>query len=459
MELSARNKPISYRNIETIFLAIISALCYYFFAYSFERTDFIELIALNAILFLSFLRLVTIQKDKVILLVSLAFAFRLILLIAEPNLSQDFYRFIWDGKLMVNGINPYLYSPNQIVTTGLTSFSNQHFLLEGMGSLSAGNLSNYPPLSQAYFWLCEVFSYGNIDLHIRCMRIILILTDLGIVLIGITLLKHLKIPAYTILYYILNPLIIIELTGNLHFEGLMLFFLLLSIYLYLKSNYLLASVLFSISISIKLFPLVLFPLLFKLLGSKRWLLHGLVIVIIQALSFLPFTSEELIQNFINTTGLWFQKFEFNASIYYLFRAIGYLVRGYNEIATIGKINILLVVGLTAYIAFFKTQKTPHSLFFSMLFVLSFFFFSATTVHPWYLATPLLLSTFTPYRYMLVWSFTVFMSYTAYSNPDFQENYFILFLEYAPVYILFFIELFSKKKPVEDYRPQQVHSNN
>jgi alpha-1,6-mannosyltransferase len=443
------------KNAETFVLSVVSALAYYFVAYQLKRTDFVELLVLYSFLFLSFVRLLAIHKHRFTLLAILAFSFRSILLFAEPHLSQDFYRFIWDGRILESGINPYLYSPNSIVKNGLATIQDSNFLIDGMGSLSAGNLTNYPPLSQAYFWLCEKLSLGSIIHHICWMRIVLILTDFGILWVGKKLLELLQLKTHTIFWYVLNPFTILEITGNLHFEGLMLFFLVLSLYAYFKKKALLGSVFFSLAVSIKLFPLLLFPVLLKYLGFRQWLLQGIIIAALQIISFLPFASPTLIQNYAETTGLWFQKFEFNASIYYLLREIGYVFRGYNEIAIIGKINIGLFLLFVAYMSLFRKNNTQPKVLQAMLLVLSFFFFTSTTIHPWYLATPLLLSAFTGHRYVLLWTFTVFLSYAAYSQTTFQESYVLLALEYLPVYTLFILEIARNKKPAELNKFQQV----
>ena len=40
-----------------------------------------------------------------------AILFRLTLLFSEPGLSDDIYRYVWDGRVFANGINPFLYPP------------------------------------------------------------------------------------------------------------------------------------------------------------------------------------------------------------------------------------------------------------------------------------------------------------------------------------------------------------
>ncbi|HKJ49782.1 MAG TPA: hypothetical protein VJ973_11860, partial [Christiangramia sp.] len=158
-----------------------------------------------------------------------------------------------------------------------------------------------------------------------------------------------------------------------------------------------------------------------------------------------FYSAEMITNFMASVGLWFGKFEFNASIYYLVRWIGFQVKGYNIIETAGKvlpvITILIVLGLT----FLRKYQNTKQLLTNMLFAVTAYLLLSTTVHPWYLAIPLLLSVFTEYKYILIWSGLIMLSYYAYSNPDYQESFWLIALEYLVVGYILIKELFSKEK--------------
>ena len=84
----------------------------------------------------------------------------------------------------------------------------------------------------------------------------------------------------------------------------------------------------------------------------------------------------------------------------------------------------------------------------MLLGLSFYYFTATTVHPWYIGTLLILSIFTNYKFPLVWSFVIILSYLAYANSENQENLWIIALEYLVVYGFLIWELFFKKSMVK-----------
>lgn len=162
------------------------------------------------------------------------------------------------------------------------------------------------------------------------------------------------------------------------------------------------------------------------------------------LLFLPFYSSQFVNNYTETVGLWFQNFEFNASLYYVAREIGYLFRGYNEIAIIGKFTAIIVLLFVVGIALIRKNTTMVQLITAMLLAISFYYFTATTVHPWYVATLLILSIFTKYKFPLVWSFVIILSYLSYlqiGKADKTENLWIIVLEYLIVYGVFIWEVF------------------
>lgn len=160
------------------------------------------------------------------------------------------------------------------------------------------------------------------------------------------------------------------------------------------------------------------------------------------LSFLPFLNIDLVANYTKTIGLWFQTFEFNASIYYLMRALGYYMSGYNQLALIGKIIAIGMI-LTAFLlSVIRKNHDYKTLLTTLLFAFSIYFFTATTVHPWYIATLLILGVFTGYKFPLLWTFTIMLSYSAYATSGVRESNIILLLEYLPVYFLFFWEVYK-----------------
>src|SRR5690606_8676219 len=253
-----------------------------------------------------------------------------------------------------------------------------------MGELNGSHYTNYPPIKQFIFFISSLIAGKSILGSVIVMRLFIIAGDIGILYFGKKLLEKLHKPTHYVFWYLLNPFIIIELTGNLHFEGVMLFFLVWSLYLLHSGKWQLAAVLFALSVSVKLIPFLFLPLFFQKLGFKKALLFYSIVGLITLGLFLPFYENAFISNYSQTVALWFGKFEFNASIYYMFREIGFLFRGYNEIAIIGKITSVLVFIFVLMLAFFRKNKTTEQLIVTMLFAISFYFFTATTVHPWYI---------------------------------------------------------------------------
>ena len=444
-----------------LLLVLLSFLFYGTFAYDLVRTDYTKLIILYSALFVLFYKLVQHFKSNTQFLTYLAFGFRAVFILAIPNLSQDFYRFIWDGRMILEGINPYLFTVESFISQGDFPVAEAQALRAGMGDLNASHFTNYPPINQLCFTIAALFAGKSILGSVFVMRLLIIAADFGTLHFGKALLEKLNIPIYNIFWYILNPFIIIELTGNLHFEGVMIFFLVWSLYLLYIGKWQFAALVLALSISVKLIPLIFLPLFFQwfmkrndkdketstVLNFTRLIVFYAIIIMTTLLLFVPFYSSEFIHNYSKTVALWFQNFEFNGSIYYIAREIGFLFRGYNEIAIIGTVTPILVILFVLIITFFRRNRTPIALITAMLLVLSFYYFTTTTVHPWYLATLLILSVFTKYKFPLVWSFVIILSYLAYVNlnkADKSENLWLITLEYAVVYGVFIWEVFIKK---------------
>jgi len=291
------------------------------------------------------------------------------------------------------------------------------------------------------------------------LRLLIILADIGILFVGSQLLEKLQLPKTNIFWFFLNPFILIELTGNLHFEGVMLFFLVLALYLLVQKQLIGSAICLGLSISVKLVPLMLLPLFFSYFtgswnnsDSSNWslkhfkqliLYFGITIIVFVG-SFIPYSSSDFLNNYGKTIGLWFNNFEFNASIYYLARGLGYLITGYNEIAVVGKILPIITIGFIGYRSITSDHSNPRKLMVSMLLCFSLYLLLSTTLHPWYITTLVVLSIFTNYTYPIVWSLMVVLSYYAYSQTGFKESYWLLAIEYGVVIWFAIKELRSHK---------------
>jgi len=435
-------------------LMVLASLVFYFsFAYQLERNDFIKLLSLYAALFFLFYKLVQTQAGNFNFLFWTGIAFRAVFIFSLPNLSQDFYRFLWDGRLLIQGINPYLFTPDSFASLGVTVPQGQE-LISGMGTLNASNYSNYPPVLQFCYGLAALVAGHSILGSVIVLRLLMIAADIGTLLFGKKLLEKLNLPTHHIFWFFLNPFIIIELTGNLHFEGVMVFFLVGALYFMIVKKWLWSALFLGLSVSTKLIPLLFLPLLLpyfigqfpsRIEALKKLILYYLTVLGTVVLLFMPFLSAVFIENFAATISLYFTSFEFNASVYYIIRWIGYETVGWNIIGSVGKILPVVVVLFLVYLSFFRKAKNLYQLLTLMLFSICFYYLLSTTVHPWYLSVPLVLSVFTKYRFMLVWSFMIVLSYSAYGAGGFQENLWLVALEYVVVIGFFVWEVVVNKK--------------
>jgi hypothetical protein len=448
------------------FVFFASIINYVFIAYFLERTSFEKLVFCWIFLFGCYYYLVKNHPFSFKHLVGISILFRLLFLFATPNLSQDFYRFIWDGRMIFEGLNPYLSKPESFINSGIFPIDEAKTLYEGMGILNGSHFTNYPPIHQLGFLIAAVFASKSIFVSILVLRVLIILADLGILYIGKKLLEKLQLPNHTIFWYALNPFIIIEMTGNLHFEPVMLFFLVLSFYKLQQQKWVVGAIFMGCAISVKLIPVLFLPLFLKWFHSPKLdtnptkkldflgffqkenitklISFYAIILCVIVLLFSPFLSQNLVSNYSKSVGLWFTTFEFNASFYYLFRKIGYLITGYNEIAIIGKITATSTIVVILIIAVFRKNNSLKNLSISMLLGISFYYFFSSTVHPWYIATPLLLCIFTNFRFPVFWTFIVILSYHAYSNAIWNENLQIVAIQYI---LLFSYIIYEIKKHI------------
>jgi alpha-1,6-mannosyltransferase len=416
---------------------------YALWAYDLERFEHFTLLTLYSVLFGCYYLILRHVKIKEQHLTYLALTLRLVFIAAIPNFSQDFYRFIWDGRLILSGLNPYLTTPDNLMISQPNLFPQMKTLFEGMGVLSAGHYSNYPPLHQLPFILAAIISKHSILGSVVILRLLLIGADIGILFFGKKLLRKLQLPTRNIYWFILNPLVIVELTGNLHFEGLMLFFFVLVLYYVHTKKWHLAALTMALSIAVKLVPILSLPLFLNKLGWKKSIRFCLTVGIVFMLLFAPFLKDNFFENYSATIGLWFSKFEFNASFYYLLNWGLETILNFELIHSMGVI-VVSFIGLQIIYQLLQNKTKTTALITTVLWVFTGYYLISTTVHPWYIISLLLLSIFTPFKFARVWSYTLILSYFAYHQFNVEEKGVILCLEYLPVLGVLAWELWNQR---------------
>lgn len=439
-------------------LAFLQAILLIYGTYFVERHEFTLLLGLWAGLFgiyLFFLfspKYFISQSGRVnwLHLVIIPLILRAVLLWALPNLSDDYFRFFWDGKIIIAGFNPYLNLPTELMES---NFAQKLGLSKALfAQLNSPNYYTvYPPIHQLGFAFGAASSPNSIWGAVIAMRLLILFAEAGSLIFMIYLSRQFHLSPSLVRIYAFNPLVIMELTGNLHFEALVIFFLLMGIYfLHLYQNsepltrkknqyFILSQLAFALSIGVKLLPLLFLPLFLRLLGWKRAFLYYTGVGFFLILIFLPFLQWQLIENMMTSVNLYFQSFEFNASIYYLARGLGYWIYGYNIIHTTGPFLSLLNLILLLTLALWPGLKLP-TLPTRMLWMLTIYYFLSTTIHPWYISLLIFLTVFKPNYYVILWSALAFLSYATYQTSSYTENLWLVGVEYLLVDGLLIYEL-------------------
>lgn len=404
-----------------------------------ERSETTTLLLSFSAMFLMYILVLSEQDtgSKLVFWIAIALLLRVITIFFFPNLSDDIYRYIWDGSLSVQGENPYLIIPGNLVSRYAHDIYPFSELFEKLNSPEYHTV--YPPFCQLLFWSGAWFLPEGWFAQSVFLKLTLLIAETGSIFLLLRILKKLGKPLKWVLVYALNPLVILEVVGNIHFEGWMIFFMLASYLAFLNSRHLTGSILLGLGVLTKLIPLIVAPFLVKRIRRQKLaasLVAGFSIVL---LAFLPFLEWEMVNGLGSSLGLYFQKFEFNASIYYLLRGIIGPIIGYNPIGFIGPALGLIFTGSILW--FSCREKIPNwpSLPAILVIALTVYYLLSTTVHPWYLSTIIAFAALTPIRYPVYWSFLIFSTYMAYSFPVYQENPWIIAIEYTTLGILIILE--------------------
>ncbi|ELR69758.1 hypothetical protein C900_04735 [Fulvivirga imtechensis AK7] len=420
----------------------VSLPLYAWLAYLVPRFESFQLISGYSVLFGLFMVMWFYARTakQVRWLLVFAILLRMVLLFAFPGLSDDIYRFVWDGRLFNQNIHPFSHIPSYYMDPGSPDVpgitSSLYYLLN-----SPNYFTIYPPVAQFFFSVATAIFPASVHGSAIVIRAFIILAECGSIWLITRILFHYKLPAKNALLYALNPLIILELTGNLHFEAFMIFFLLAGTYFFITGKSRMAALSLAFAIASKLLPLMLMPLFIRWLHWKKLLIFYALIAAFTLVLFLPFLHQDLFNGMTASLSLYFQRFEFNASIYYLLREIGFYTEGYNTIHILGKYlalaAFLLIMGY-ALLHNHKRIRLPEA----MLWVLLFYLFLSTTVHPWYISTVLVLSIFTRFRFVILWSFLIFMTYVGYSESGFEEILWLTTTEYVLVFVFMLYEIYK-----------------
>lgn len=406
-----------------------------FLAYWVQRADFVLFITAYGSFFGLYIWLVFWKKNlsggETRWYTALGIGLRILVLFNIPNFSDDIYRFLWDGRLAVAGYHPFDHPPvyyieNQIFPSGITPElfsklnSQQYFTV-------------YPPLCQVVFALAAWLSPTGIRGGVVVIKLCLLACEIATIrqLAAGSSHRQGASAGKDALLYAMNPLLILEIVGNGHFEGVMIFFMVTGLRALDRGKTARAAIWWALATAAKLLPLMFLPILFRRMGWRKTRLFAAIFAGALLLLFAPLW--QVLPNIFASLDLYFRQFQFNASVYYLFRAIGFGLKGYDIGEGLGPfLGILTIVGvlLLAWKMPAHTREKRLELTDILLFALMLQLGFSATVHPWYATVPLALGILAGRRFPVWWSGLIALSYSHYAGGAFQENYGLIAVEYG-----------------------------
>ena len=413
-----------------------------------QRGQTFSLVGLYAVAFCSFFLLIRRNAFSAAQYFKLSILVQIPALFLLPYLSEDAYRYLWDGLMIWEGYSPYAFPPVDFPQSEAYPYAS---LIETFNS--PHYFSIYPPVCQVFFATAALFGFPQ-GLYVWG------LICFASVLLAFWLLKQavkqglLSTSQFALI--VLNPLLIMECSQANHAEALLLPFL-AALFLFFKQGKSWPFVCcFAGAVLVKLWPLLLWPLLWRRWPWKRFVLYSLTLIVIVALSFAPFLYGLDLGGLVSSLQLYFQTFEFNASLFYLVREWGLWSYGWDVIQTAGpRLHLLTLLCLALLLLREWQQGKVHLFAFSTL-IYAVYLFSATTVHPWYIVPLLVMGVISGYGFALLWSLTAFFSYHAYQDGQVQEQSLWLLTEYVPVYALFVYELIQGSQLSRFLQGQKFH---
>ena len=149
---------------------------------------------------------------QLILIFAFGIAFRAVLVFSQPELSSDMYRYVWDGRVQANGINPYLYPP--------AAPEVAHLRDEAIWPMinRKESVTGYPAVAELAFAIHWRVWPDNV----HWFQVRMVTGDLMAGALLLVLLRALGQNPSAVLIYLWSPLVIVETAHSAHVDGLIL---------------------------------------------------------------------------------------------------------------------------------------------------------------------------------------------------------------------------------------------
>ncbi|GJL78693.1 MAG: hypothetical protein NPINA01_16820 [Nitrospinaceae bacterium] len=424
------------------------------------------------------------------LIIVLGLLFRAGILPANQIQEDDVYRYLWDGKVFANGVNPYKYAPeetNQYLAykiQDLENFEKRYTpenrkdldLLNGLKWQNEEALRTlervnhpdvptiYPPMAQFIFRAVATVQPDSI----LAMRLTFLFFDLAALLFIIKILDALGKSRSLSLIYFWSPLVIKETFNSTHLDVLGIAFLCAAIYFLIVHRHFLAHVLLACGFLVKLYPAILLPLFLQQAAIKSqqegkpiWLAPLFLLLVfggLVVLCYLPFMDSGF-KTFegLKTFSTYWQSNDslFSLLVYFYGKILGLknVEQTFfsNDLPTfLSKLTVAtFLIGAVIYLVLKKgfLEKSKETLLRDIFILMSLVFLLSPVQNPWYLSWVVPFLCLFHFRSWILLTGLMGLYYLDFYF-DYQDipqySVWIPWLEYLPFYIYLTFELYKNR---------------
>ena len=210
------------------------------------------------------------------LIFGLGFVLRACVLLFDPLLSSDIYRYVWDGRVQAAGINPYRYIP----ADETLAFLRDGTIFPHINRADTA-VTIYPPVAQFFFLIVT-----RIDESVTMMRLALLGCESVTVTVIVLLLRRMNRPVTRVVAYLWHPLPLWEIANSGHIDALMVALMMLGLWIALTGRALRGAVFIAFSVLVKPYAATVLAGIWRSWDLKM----PLVVIATVALCYIPYMS-------------------------------------------------------------------------------------------------------------------------------------------------------------------------
>ena len=365
-----------------------------------------------------------------LIIIAAGIIFRITLIPANPSTSDDVYRYIWEGKILSSGYNPFEYPPDDERLNHLHS-------AELPSKVTFPSMTTiYPAIAQYTF----AAAYSMTGENGAGLKIIYLIAELVTFIFIIKILRIKKLNTAYVLLYAWLPLPIMEYFINSHIDVIGIAFFTVFIFYVLKNNYLIAAIPFSLAVLTKILPLFFLPLLFKKFRLIKLFVFTLAAFIICTLIMYPLVPAEKSVN--ESLFTYLSTWSFNGSLYSL------LSMAFSDSSVVR--SILLIV----FMVFVGNIALRYDDFLKAVYgVWICYIVFAATLYPWYLGWISAVNPFYSFSSVMSLLFTVNLTNFSPLGNVWKEFWWVLVIQYVPFYLFLIKDFYN---PLSDWLKSKWH---